>query len=84
MNLPRPRTVPPWDLPTVLRALEGPPFELANLEPRSTLVENRPAVSTGVGQVSRRPAGPFRQPYLPGIQAQWLQGYPETKAGLCT
>ncbi len=22
-----PRTVPPWDLPTVLRALEGPPFE---------------------------------------------------------
>ncbi len=27
MNPPRPRTVPPWDLPTVLRALEGPPFE---------------------------------------------------------
>ncbi len=24
---PRPRTVPPWDLPTVLRALKGPPFE---------------------------------------------------------
>ncbi len=33
-------------------------------------VENRPAVSTGVGQVSRRPAGPFRQPCLPGIRAQ--------------
>ncbi len=27
MNPPRPRTVPPWDLPTVLRALAGPPFE---------------------------------------------------------
>ncbi len=27
MNPPHPRTVPPWDLPTVLRALEGPPFE---------------------------------------------------------
>ncbi len=27
MNPPRPRTVPPWDLSTVLRALEGPPFE---------------------------------------------------------
>ncbi len=27
MNPPRPPTVPPWDLPTVLRALEGPPFE---------------------------------------------------------
>ncbi len=27
MNPPRPRTVPPWDLPTVLRALKGPPVE---------------------------------------------------------
>ncbi len=27
MNPPRPRTVPPWDSPTVLRALEAPPFE---------------------------------------------------------
>ncbi len=27
MNLPRSRTVPPWDLSTVLKALEGPPFE---------------------------------------------------------
>ncbi len=27
MNPPRPRTVPPWDLPTILRALKGPPFE---------------------------------------------------------
>ncbi len=24
---PRPRSVPPWDLPTILRALKGPPFE---------------------------------------------------------
>ncbi len=27
MNPPCPRTVPPWDLSTVLRALNGPPFE---------------------------------------------------------
>ncbi len=27
MNPLRPHTVPPWDLPTVLRALKGPPFE---------------------------------------------------------
>ncbi len=40
MNLTRPPTVPLWDLTTVLRALEGPPFELfAILEPQSTLVE---------------------------------------------
>ncbi len=26
-NPPRPHTVPPWDLPTILRALKGPPFE---------------------------------------------------------
>ncbi len=27
INPPRPRTVPPWDLPTILRALKGPLFE---------------------------------------------------------
>ncbi len=27
LNPPRPLTVPTWDLPTVLRALKGPPFE---------------------------------------------------------
>ncbi len=27
LNPPRPLTVPTWDLPTLLRALEGPPFE---------------------------------------------------------
>ncbi len=84
----RPRTVSPWDLPTILRALEGPPFEPGFLnqilEPQSALLENRPAVSTRVDQASRRPAGPFRQPCLPGIWAQRLQGHPETKAGLCT
>ncbi len=35
LNLPHPLTVPTWDLPTVLRALKGPPFELlqsANLQ----------------------------------------------------
>ncbi len=33
MNPPRPRTVPPWDLPTVLKALKGPPFEPQTFEP---------------------------------------------------
>ncbi len=65
---PRPCTNPPWDLPTVLRALKGSlVWTIAILEPQSTLVENRPAVSTGVGQSSWRLAGPFRQPCLPGI-----------------
>ncbi len=27
MNPLRPHTVPPWDIPTILRALKGPPFE---------------------------------------------------------
>ncbi len=27
LNSPHPRIVPPWDLPTVLKALKGPPFE---------------------------------------------------------
>ncbi len=26
-ELPPPRIVPPWDLPTVIRVLKGPPFE---------------------------------------------------------
>ncbi len=43
-----------------------PVWTIAILEPQSTLVKKRPAVSTGVGQASRRPAGPFRQPCLPG------------------
>ncbi len=36
-------------------------------EPQSTLVKNRPAASIGIGQASRRPAGPIHQPGLPGI-----------------
>ncbi len=39
----------------------APVWTTAILKPQSTLVKNRPAVSTGVGQASRRPAGPFRQ-----------------------
>ncbi len=45
----------------------APVWTIAIIEPQSSLVENRPAVSTGVGQASRRPACPFRQPCLPGI-----------------
>ncbi len=37
-------------------------------EPQSTLVKNRPAASIGIGQASRRPAGPIHQPSLPGIR----------------
>ncbi len=51
MNPPCPRTIPPWDLPTVLRVLKGSPvWTIAILEPQSALVENRPAVNTGVGR----------------------------------
>ncbi len=68
MNPPRPRTVT-WDLPTV-RALQGLPFEpLQSSSLRVLSLKNHPAVSTGIGQASRRPAGPFRQPCLPGIRA---------------
>ncbi len=36
LNPPHPRTVPPWDLPTVLKALKGPPFEpLQSTSPRA-------------------------------------------------
>ncbi len=71
MNPPHPHTVPPWDLPTVLRALKGPPvWTIAIHEShQSNFVKNHPAASTGVGQVSRKPAGPLHQPCLPGIGA---------------
>ncbi len=47
---PRPRSVPPWDLSTVLRDLKGPPLEpLQSSSFRVLLFENRPAVGTGVG-----------------------------------
>ncbi len=46
----------------------APIWTIAILEPQSALAENRPAVSIGVGQASRRPAGPLRQPCLPGIR----------------
>ncbi len=81
MNPPRPRTVPPWDLSTAIRDLKGPPLEpLQSSSLRVLSLKNRPAVGTGVGQASRRPAGPFRQPCLPGIQARtprlfWNQGW---------
>ncbi len=71
-------SVPPWDLPTVLRALKGPPFE--PLQSSSLRVFS--LKTTGVSQA--RPAGPFHQPCLPGIRVQQLQGHPESKAELCT
>ncbi len=58
----------------------APVWTIAILEPQSTLAENRPAVSIGIGEASRRPAGPFHQTRLPGIRAQRLQGRPETKS----
>ncbi len=40
LNPPRPLTVPTWDLPTVLRALKGPPFEpLQSTNLRSLLLK---------------------------------------------
>ncbi len=41
-------------------------WTIAIHEPQS---KNRLAASTGVGQASRRPAGPLHQPGLPGIWA---------------
>ncbi len=38
-------------------------------EPQSIPIKNRPAANTGVGQESRRPAGPLHQPGLPGFLA---------------
>ncbi len=47
LNPPRPLTVPTWDLPTVLRALKGPPFTVC--EPPVTFAEDCSAISTSVG-----------------------------------
>ncbi len=49
LNPPRPLTVPTWDLPTVLRALKGPPFEPLVYGPPVTFAENCSATSTSVG-----------------------------------
>ncbi len=46
----------------------APVWTIAIHEPQSILVKNRPAVSTGVGQASRRSAGLILQPDLPGIR----------------
>ncbi len=45
----------------------APVWTIAIHEPQSTLVKNRPAASTGIGQARRRSAGPIHQPGLPGI-----------------
>ncbi len=70
MNSPRPRTIPPRDLPTVLRALKGPLFvPLQSTSLRALSLKKRPAVNTFVGQAIRRSAGPIHQPGLPRILA---------------
>ncbi len=58
MNPQHSHTVPPWDLPTVLRTLEGPPFE--------------PLQFSSLGVLSLKTALLFRQPCElpnPGIRA---------------
>ncbi len=40
----------------------APFWTIAIFKPQSALAENRPAASIGVGQASRRPAGPLHQP----------------------
>ncbi len=49
LNPPRPLTVPTWNLPTVLRALKGPPFEPLQSTNLRSLSENCSATSTSVG-----------------------------------
>ncbi len=75
--------VAPWSIPLrwdILSQANGTlwhpqPLERAPIwtivihEPQSTLVKNRPAASIGIGQASRRPAGPIHQPSLPGIRS---------------
>ncbi len=71
MSPPRPRRVPPWDLPTVLRALKGPPFEplqstsLRDLSLKSILL----LALASVKQVEDLQALSINQPGLPGIRA---------------
>ncbi len=70
MNPPRPRTVPPWDLPTVLRALKGLPFEPLQFSSLRVLsLKTALLLALASVKASRRPAGPFRQACLPGIRA---------------
>ncbi len=46
LNPPRPLTVPTWDLPTVLRALKGPPFEpLQSTNLRSLSLKTAPLLA---------------------------------------
>ncbi len=57
-NPPRPRTVLPLGFTIHTKGPNGASvWNIAILVLQSTLVENRPAVSTGVCQASRRPAG---------------------------
>ncbi len=52
LNPPRPLTVPTWDLPTVLRALKGPPFEpLQSSDLRSLSLKT--ALLLGLASVKR-------------------------------
>ncbi len=49
LNPPRPLTVPTWDLPTVLRALKGPPFEPL----QSTNLRHKTALLLALASVKR-------------------------------
>ncbi len=85
MNPPRPLTFPPWDLPTVLRVLEGPPFE--PLQSSSLRVLSlKTALLLALASVKRVEdlQALSVNPVCLEFRAQRLQDHPETKAGLCT
>ncbi len=79
LNPPRPLTVPTWDLPTVLRALKGPPFEpLQSTELRSFSLKT--ALLLALASVKR--VGDLQ--VLSTSPACLEFGPPETKAWLRT
>ncbi len=85
MNHMSPRTVPTWDLATILRALRGSTFEpLQSSSLRVLSLKTALLLALASVKQVRDLQAPLCQPHLPGIRAQQLQGRPETKAGLCT
>ncbi len=81
MNPPRPHTVPPWDLPTVLRALEGPPFEpLQSSSLRVLMLKT--ALLSALASVKR--VGDLQALSVNHVCLKFQDQRPETKAELCT
>ncbi len=84
LNPPRPHLVPSWDLPSVLSALRGAPFEpLQSVELKflslKTVLLSALATVKRVGDLQ---AFSVRR-FVPRIRAGWLSRCPETPAWIC-